>query len=184
MCCVFMVITSRPLFRERLKTENDWLLEGRACWDYGTEFSEYLRSCTLSPSLSSRNLMSSVMSSSSYFCCSRFSSCFSTLHWIMARAYSCRVSLSADFSRRFCNRGKKGATAGGALLTNMWKRFILKWDIPDRRKPITLQARLILNWWSTDMDFQCLMSMPIITLRYWLPFNKICWTSMNINCYY
>lgn len=66
--------------------------------------SEYLRSCTLSPSLSSRNLMSSVMSSSSYFCCSRFSSCFSTLHWIMAKAYSCRVSLSAAFSRRFWDR--------------------------------------------------------------------------------
>lgn len=64
----------------------------------------YLRSCTLSPSFSSRNLMSSVMSSSSYFCCSRFSSCFSTLHWIMARAYSCRVSFSPDFSRRFCQK--------------------------------------------------------------------------------
>ncbi len=67
------------------------------------ESTGYLRSCTLSPSLSSRNLMSSVMSSSSYFCCSRFSSCFSTLHWIMAKAYSWRVSLSADFSRRFCH---------------------------------------------------------------------------------
>lgn len=67
---------------------------------------KYLRSCTLSPSFSSRNLMSSVMSSSSYFCCSRFSSCFSTLHWIMAKAYSWRVSLSADFSRRFCEQGQ------------------------------------------------------------------------------
>lgn len=73
----------------------------------GSMMSGYLRSCTLSPSLSSRNLMSSVMSSSSYFCCSRFSSCFSTLHWIMARAYSWRVSLSADFSRRFCRRGRQ-----------------------------------------------------------------------------
>lgn len=69
--------------------------------------SKYLRSCTLSPSLSSRNLMSSVMSSSSYFCCSRFSSCLSTLHWIMAKAYSCRVSLSAAFSRRFWDRWNK-----------------------------------------------------------------------------
>lgn len=77
-------------------TENEWSVV------HEMEPTGYLRSCTLSPSLSSRNLMSSVMSSSSYFCCSRFSSCFSTLHWIMARAYSWRVSLSADFSRRFC----------------------------------------------------------------------------------
>ena len=41
------------------------------------------------------------MSSSSYFCCSKFSSCFRTLHWIIARAYSWRVSRSIDFSKKF-----------------------------------------------------------------------------------
>ena len=41
------------------------------------------------------------MSSSSYFCCSKFSSCFRTLHWIIARAYSWWVSRSVDFSKKF-----------------------------------------------------------------------------------